>query len=231
MMSWKTPIFVAFGLSLAGAVTPAWAQSPEPVPAPNAEITLLKQFGWMMSQNIKELDLSDAEVAAFQEGLSQGLAGEQLVAESDLEGVNQQLQAYFRDRFMSRQNQANADFFTNLAKEDGVVKSDSGLHYKILNPGGEQRAALTDSVKVHYTGTLTDGTVFDSSRERGQPATFPVNRVVSGFSEGVRLVGPGGRVMLYIPSNLGYGDNGQGSIPPRSTLVFDVEVIEVIAAE
>jgi len=116
-----------------------------------------------------------------------------------------------------------------LDNNPNVKKSPTGLYYEIVEEGSDERAGPSDSVKVHYQGTLTDGTEFDSSYQRGQPATFPVGGVVPGFGEGVQLVGPGGKVKLYIPGDLGYGPNppGGSAIPPNGTLIFEVEMIEV----
>ncbi|MEM1222518.1 MAG: FKBP-type peptidyl-prolyl cis-trans isomerase, partial [Verrucomicrobiota bacterium] len=114
-----------------------------------------------------------------------------------------------------------------------ITKSDSGLCYKILEPGDETRATPQDQVLVHYRGTLTDGTVFDSSYDRGQPAQFGVSQVVPGFSEGVQLIGKGGKAKLYIPSELGYGPQVPpgGAIPPNAVLVFDIEMVDILKAD
>ena len=195
------------------------------------DLVLLRQFGWMMSQNLNDLELSEAEASAFQDGLRAGLAGEQLISQEQMEMVNQRLQTMFRERYMSRQNRENAEYLAELRENPDIIESDSGLFYEIIEPGEGEPASSTDRVEVHYVGTLIDGTTFDSSRERGQPATFPVNQVVPGFGEGVQLVGPGGQVKLHIPPDLGYGDRSQGNIPPRSILLFDVEVMDVLEGQ
>ena len=199
--------------------------------AADSDLQLLRDFGWMMSQNLNELDLSKSEQDAFVGGLTAGLAGEELVEEEAMPALNQRLQSYFRNRFMAQQDAENATFLAEIATEENVQQSASGLYYEIIEPGEGEKATQSDRVEVHYTGTLTDGTVFDSSRERGEPATFPVSGVVPGFGEGVQLVAPGGRVKLYIPPELGYRDQPQGQIPPRSVLVFDVEVLDVVSGE
>ena len=125
---------------------------------------------------------------------------------------------------------AEADaFFAKLKDDAKVQSSDSGLHYKVVEVGGEKRATLDDSVLVHYKGTLIDGTQFDSSYDRGQAASFPLNGVVPGFGEGLTKIGEGGKVILYIPSALGYGDNPRagGPIGPGDTLIFECELIKV----
>lgn len=115
-------------------------------------------------------------------------------------------------------------------KETGkVITTASGLQYEVLTEGtGGAKPSATDSVTVHYKGTLTDGKVFDSSYDRGQPATFPLNRVIPGWTEGVQLMTEGSKFKFTIPSNLGYGAAGAGGlIPPNATLVFEVELIKI----
>jgi FKBP-type peptidyl-prolyl cis-trans isomerase len=135
---------------------------------------------------------------------------------------------------MAQENIAKGkEFLAEIASEEGVQKSDSGLYYKILNAGDSTIVAEnTDRVKVDYEGKRIDGTVFDSSIERGAPATFMVKGVVPGFSEGLKLIGQGGEIMLYIPSNLGYGNSPQpgGKIQPGDLLVFKVKIHEVLKA-
>jgi FKBP-type peptidyl-prolyl cis-trans isomerase len=110
----------------------------------------------------------------------------------------------------------------------GVKVTASGLQYKIINPGSAKKPKPTDEVTVHYKGTLIDGKVFDSSIERGQPATFPLNGVIPGWTEGLQLIGEGGKMILYIPSILAYGEKGMGAtIPPNSALVFEVELVKI----
>ena len=115
------------------------------------------------------------------------------------------------------------------AKETGKVTTTvSGLQYEVLTEGTGPKPSATDNVTVHYKGTLTDGTVFDSSYDRGQPATFPLNRVIPGWTEGVQLMSVGSKYKLTIPPNLGYGAAGAGGkIPPNSTLIFEVELIKI----
>lgn len=116
----------------------------------------------------------------------------------------------------------------NAAKE-GVVTLPSGLQYKVLKEGNGQKPKATDKVKCHYEGFLIDGTVFDSSVQRGEPAVFPLNQVIAGWTEGLQLMQEGAKYRFFIPYQLGYGERGAGaSIPPFATLVFDVELIAVV---
>ncbi|MDX1320767.1 MAG: FKBP-type peptidyl-prolyl cis-trans isomerase [Oceanospirillum sp.] len=119
-------------------------------------------------------------------------------------------------------------FLASNAQEEGVVTTDSGLQYKVLEAGtGEQHPAATDRVKVHYHGTLLNGTVFDSSVDRGQPIDFGLNQVIPGWTEGVQLMVEGEKTRFYIPSQLAYGNRSVGRIPAGSVLIFDVELIKI----
>lgn len=119
-------------------------------------------------------------------------------------------------------------FLEKNAKEKGVVTTASGLQYKIIKEGQGPKPTDTSTVSVHYNGTLLDGTVFDSSIERGQPAEFPLNRVIKGWTEGIKLMSVGSKYKFWIPSELAYGDNGAGGkIKPGALLVFDVELLAI----
>jgi len=119
-------------------------------------------------------------------------------------------------------------FLAQNAKKDGVVTTASGLQYKVIKSGTGESPKATDTVKVHYEGRLTDGTVFDSSIQRGQPAAFPVNAVIPGWTEALQLMKVGDKWQLYIPAKLAYGDQSPTpTIPPNSVLVFDVELLGI----
>jgi FKBP-type peptidyl-prolyl cis-trans isomerase FklB len=129
---------------------------------------------------------------------------------------------------MSDNLQEGRDFLTKKEGEDGVVALPSGLLYKVIEAGDGATPGASDSVTVHYRGTLIDGTVFDSSYDRGQPATFPVNRVIAGWIEALQLMTEGSKWELYIPSEMAYGRGGAGAdIGPDCALVFDVELINI----
>jgi len=122
----------------------------------------------------------------------------------------------------------NVDYLIENAKKDGVTVTDSGLQYRVLEEGTGNQPSASDTVEVHYTGTLVDGTKFDSSRDRGETISFPLNGVIAGWTEGVQLMKEGSRYEFVIPSDLGYGARGAGGvIPPNATLVFDVELIAI----
>lgn len=120
-------------------------------------------------------------------------------------------------------------YLAENAKKEGVVTLPSGLQYQVIKEGNGRRPKATDKVKCHYEGMLVDGTLFDSSIQRGEPATFPLNGVIKGWTEGLQLMQEGAKYRFFIPYHLGYGENGAGaSIPPFAALVFDVELIEVV---
>ena len=120
------------------------------------------------------------------------------------------------------------EFLEKNAKNDSVVQTESGLQYMVLKEGTGAKPGPTDEVTVHYTGKLLNGKVFDSSVERGEPATFPLDKVIPGWTEGLQLMSEGSKYRLFIPSELAYGENGAGEdILPNSTLIFDVELIKV----
>ncbi|KRW62853.1 FKBP-type peptidyl-prolyl cis-trans isomerase [Pseudomonas sp. TTU2014-080ASC] len=123
---------------------------------------------------------------------------------------------------------AGVAFLEENAKRDGITVLASGLQYEVLTAGDGAKPTREDSVRTHYHGTLIDGTVFDSSYNRGQPAEFPVAGVIAGWTEALQLMNAGSKWRLYVPSELAYGAQGVGSIPPHSVLVFDVELLDVL---
>ena len=119
-------------------------------------------------------------------------------------------------------------YLTENAKKDGVITTASGLQYTVIKEGTGKSPKATDTVVCHYEGFLTNGTVFDSSIQRGEPASFPLNGVIAGWTEGLQLMKEGGKTRFFIPYNLAYGEAGAaGAIPPYAALIFDVELIEV----
>lgn len=122
----------------------------------------------------------------------------------------------------------NVSFLEENAKKEGVITLSSGLQYKILKEGTGELPTLNDQVRAHYTGRLIDGTVFDSSEERGEPALFNLNNLIPGFREALLLMPVGSKWQIFIPEKLGYGANSQSPIPPFSTLIFEVESLEIV---
>ena len=138
--------------------------------------------------------------------------------------------------FMELEEKMNAEniekgkaFLAENAKKEGIITLPSGLQYEVITEGNGKKPSETDRVKCHYEGTLIDGTLFDSSIKRGQPAVFGVNQVIKGWVEALQLMSEGSKWRLFIPSELGYGAQQAGEmIPPHSTLIFEVELIEVL---
>ena len=124
---------------------------------------------------------------------------------------------------------AGESFLADNAKKEGVVVLPSGLQYQVLKEGNGKKPSSTDQVKCHYEGTLIDGTIFDSSYQRNEPATFGLNQVIAGWTEGVQLMSEGAKYRFFIPYNLAYGERGAGAqIPPFAALAFDVELLKVL---
>ena len=147
------------------------------------------------------------------------------------EEANVILQEYFQNlanKALEANSEAGKAFLAENAKREEVTTTASGLQYEVLLEGEGDSPKATDEVTVHYHGTLIDGSVFDSSVERGQPATFPVNGVIPGWIEALQLMKPGAKYKLFIPSDLAYGERGAGQmIGPNSTLIFEVELISI----
>lgn len=136
---------------------------------------------------------------------------------------------YFKGKHAAKGNiQAGAEFLANNAQQENITVTASGLQYQVLTSSDEtQHPTARDTVTVHYTGTLLDGTVFDSSVNRGQTISFPLNQVIPGWTEGVQLMVVGEKTRFFIPSRLAYGNRSAGAIKPGSTLIFDVELFEI----
>lgn len=137
-----------------------------------------------------------------------------------------------KDLAAAESNKADGmKFLEENAKKEGVKTTESGLQYEVISEGDGKKPAETDTVKVHYKGVLTDGRQFESSYDRGEPAVFPLNRVISGWTEGLQLMNVGSKFKFYIPSELAYGERSTGIITPNSTLVFDVELLGIEGSE
>jgi len=157
------------------------------------------------------------------------LTEEEMVQE--IQNFQQEMQAKMAAEMEQKASENKAlgeAFLAENAKQEGVVVTESGLQYKVIEPGQGDSPGPADVATVHYRGTLIDGTQFDSSYDRGQPATFPVGGVIAGWSEALQMMKPGAKWQLFIPAELAYGERGAGQvIGPNSTLIFDVELISV----
>ena len=199
-----------------------------PVGMTNHNDSLSYSFGVTMANNIKNQGVSELNFDQF-------LAGVKETFEKTGKMTNDQANAFLKDFMAKKQlvenqeNKVKGEKFLEANKsKEGVIALPSGLQYKVLSKGsGTQKPTLTDKVKTHYHGTLIDGTVFDSSVERGQPISFPVNGVIRGWVEALQLMVPGDKWEIYVPYDLAYGARATGKIKPFSTLIFTVELIEI----
>ena len=190
----------------------------------------LYALGLALSRNLAPFNLTTEELATVEAGMSDGLFAKEKKVDLDKYGQKIQEMAQGRAKQTAdKEKEASKPFLEKMAQEKGAKKLDSGVIYIEEKAGTGDAPKPTDKVKVHYTGKLTDGTVFDSSVERGQPATFPLNQVIKCWTEGVGQMKPGGKAKLVCPSDLAYGDRGAPpKIKPGSTLVFDVELLEIV---
>lgn len=186
-------------------------------------------LGLNIAANLIQSGIKGIDTSNLARGIDDMLNGADL--EMSNEEAGQLLQAFFGELQAKQQEAAvgaSKEFLDNNAKQEGVVVLPSGLQYSIMVEGNGPKPTATDSVKCHYHGTLTDGTVFDSSVQRNEPAVFPVNGVIKGWVEALQLMPLGSKWKLVIPSDLAYGAQGAGqAIAPHSTLVFEVELLGI----
>lgn len=187
-------------------------------------------MGYMLGSNLQRLDLTDHELSALYKGLVHSAKGEK--AEVELQIYQPKIQEMFKARMekvAQAEKQKGQDFISEYMKKNpDAKKTESGLVYKVVKAGEGKKPSAEDTVKVHYHGTLISGEVFDSSVERGDQITFPLNRVIKGWTEGLQLIGEGGKIELVIPPELAYGEQGAPpKIPGGATLKFEVELFKV----
>ena len=194
-------------------------------------------LGLGIGQQLKNMGANDLCIDDFAQAIKDVLEGNELVvSHHEAQGIVtryfQEKEAALNKEKEAKGKQAKADgekFLKENATKEGVVTTASGLQYMVLREGDGKSPKATDKVRCHYEGMLIDGTLFDSSIQRGEPATFPLNGVIAGWTEGLQLMQEGAKYRFFIPYQLGYGEHGAGaSIPPFAALVFDVELIEVI---
>lgn len=191
--------------------------------------TLSYSLGVNIASNLQGQGFDEIDVNALAEAFKDVYEGKdlQISAEEGGQLINQYMMKKAQKKGETNQK-VGEDFLEKNAKEEGVVVLPSGLQYKVVKEGEGPKPSATDKVTVHYTGKLIDGKVFDSSVQRGQPATFGVNQVIPGWTEALQLMNVGSKYMLYIPSDLAYGPRGAGGdIGPNETLIFEVELIGI----
>lgn len=193
-------------------------------------------LGLSIGHQLKQMGAETLNIDDFAQAVKDVIAGaKQQVSDSEAQTL---VSNFFAEQEKKQQaaaaekgkvaRKAGEEYLAENAKKDGVVTLPSGLQYKVLRQGDGKKPNATDTVVCHYEGMLVDGTLFDSSLQRGEPATFPLNGVIAGWTEGLQYMQEGAKYRFFIPYNLAYGERGAGaSIPPYSALIFDVELIKV----
>ena len=194
-------------------------------------------LGLGIGQQLAQMGATDLKVADFAQSISDVLEGRELkISHREAQQIVQQYFAQQEEKINKERmaqgkvhKEAGEKYLAENGKKDGVVTLPSGLQYQVLREGNGKKPSAKDSVKCHYEGFLIDGTVFDSSVQRGEPAVFGLQQVIAGWTEGLQLMQEGAKYRFFIPYRLAYGEGGAGQmIPPFATLIFDVELIEVV---
>lgn len=217
---------------VAGTVMGAYANLDTPLKRSSYAV------GVDVANSIKRSEIA-VDMDSFVAGFKAGIDGKSELTDDELHTEIVNAQKQMRNNMMKKQQAAMADvpknkeagkkFLAENKAREGVVETASGLQYKVLKAVEGAKPKATDTVKVHYTGKLLDGTVFDSSVARGEPATFVLNQVIPGWTEGVQLMSKGAKYQFWIPSELAYGDRGAGgTITPGATLTFEVELLDIV---
>jgi FKBP-type peptidyl-prolyl cis-trans isomerase FklB len=194
-------------------------------------------LGLGIGQQLAQMGAQDLNIDDFAQAIKDVISGSELKIQH--REAQQIVQEYFQkqEQKISAQRaeagkvhkEAGEKYLAENAKKDGVITLPSGLQYQVLKEGNGKKPSAKDTVKCHYEGFLIDGTVFDSSVQRGEPATFPLQQVIAGWTEGLQLMQEGAKYRFFIPYRLAYGEGGAGaSIPPFAALIFDVELIQVM---
>ncbi len=254
----KYPILAALAVAVASlhaadeakpAAAPASAKVAEAPTPPPAKIVKpltpdqVKQAWTMLGFSIasqspmpqvnSQLDLTDEEVELFLVGVRQALRGEK--PKFNPAELGEGADAMFQERVNAKAGKwgkQNDEFLAKIDADKTVTKTASGLRYKILAPGSDVKPTAASTVKCRYEGKLVDGNVFDSTKTRNnEPTEFPLSGVIPAWTEGVQLIGVGGKIILYCPSAIAYGEQGQGPIPAKSVLEFEIELVEISKAK
>lgn len=194
-------------------------------------------LGLGIGQQLAQMGASELSIDDFAQAIKDVIGGNELkVQHREAQQIVQEYFARQEEKINAQRaeqgkahKEAGETYLAENAKKEGVVTTKSGLQYKVLSEGTGRQPSAKDTVKCHYEGFLIDGTVFDSSVQRGEPATFPLQQVIAGWTEGLQLMKEGAKYRFFIPYRLGYGEGGAGaSIPPYATLIFDVELIKIV---
>lgn len=191
--------------------------------------TVSYSLGVNIGTNLKSQGFGDVNLATMLKAMEDVMGSKTLAINE--EDANMHIQSYFTTLMEKKSGEAKKkgqEFLAANGKKAGITTTASGLQYEVIKMGDGPKPAATDKVTVHYHGTLIDGKVFDSSVERGQPATFPLNGVIAGWTEALQLMPVGSKFRIFLPSELAYGERGAGQmIGPHSTLIFEVELLSI----
>ncbi len=221
------------GLTLASILLFSCNQGQKPVKIETDDDKTYYSVGYLYGKRFAEFKLSEKESAALMQGVREGIDGKKEQVKT------MEFAMKFKDIVQKKmaskstgEIEKGKKFLADFVAKEGAKKTESGLAYKIITPGKGPKPKPTDTVKVHYKGTLIDGKEFDSSYKRDKPIEFPLNRVIKGWTEGMQLVGKGGKIKLVIPSELAYGNAGAPpSIPGGATLTFEVELLDIVTGK
>lgn len=201
-------------------------------PLKTAADTASFYIGYMYGSGMQRMGMKDPNMGAIVAGMNSALEKKEM--ETDPQAMEMYLNNYFQQLSMQRAKE-NAEkgrqFLEENAKKSGVDTLTNGIQYKVVKQGDGGKPTETDVVKVHYKGTLIDGTEFDSSIKRGEPAQFQLNRVIPGWTTALKEMPVGSKWIIYIPSDQAYGPRGGGPIGPNETLIFEVELLEIVNPE
>jgi FKBP-type peptidyl-prolyl cis-trans isomerase FkpA len=227
----KMWLYLALMISTAALVS-CNSNDPKKISLESDDDKTFYAMGYMLGGNLQRLNLSDKELAALYKGIAMASKNEK--SEVDMAKFQNRIQEVFKsrmDKVAAKEKDAGKAFLEKFVKDESATKTESGLAYKVIKEGAGTTPGAEDVVEVHYHGTLTDGTVFDSSVERGKTISFPLNRVIKGWTEGLQTMKEGGKTKFVIPAELAYGEAGAPpKIPGGATLVFEVELFKVTKA-
>lgn len=221
--------------ALAAGLVAANLSAAESKPVDKAELSNPKHkasyvIGVNIGKGMKQQNV-DVDAEMVLKGLKDGLAGNAALTDQEMQEAMMNLQKDMQAKVAElgvKSKKEGEDFLAANKSKEGVKSTTSGLQYKVIKEGKGPKPKSTDVVKVHYRGTLLDGTEFDSSYKRGEPVEFPLDQVIKGWTEGLQLMTVGSKYQLFIPAALAYGEPGNRGIPPNSTLQFEVELLEIV---